>query len=83
MSGPMPNTGTVVAVRGSVVDAAFSSRIPAIHHVLTAGPQGEIVFEVESHLDAATIRGVALTPTRGLARGAAILDTQRALRSPR
>lgn len=82
MSEAIANSGTVVAVRGSVVDAAFPSRIPSIHHVLTAGPNGEILIEVESHLDAKTARGVALTPTRGLARGTPILDTQRTLEVP-
>lgn len=71
-----------MAVRGSVVDASFTAHIPAIHHVLTSGPAGEIVIEVESHLDSATIRGVALTPTRGLARGASIVDTRRTLKVP-
>lgn len=76
------NRGTVTAVRGSVIDATFPYHIPAIHHVLTTGPQGEIVVEVASHLDATTVRGVALTPTRGLARGVEILDTRQTLQVP-
>lgn len=74
--------GTVTAVRGSVVDASFPYHIPAIHHVLTTGPEREIVIEVASHLDATTVRGVALTPTHGLARGASILDTRETLKVP-
>lgn len=77
-----PNEGTVTAVRGSVVDAAFPERIPSIHHVLKAGSEGQIVIEVASHLDATTIRGVALTATRGLSRGAVIIDTRKTLEVP-
>jgi len=76
------NQGTVTAVRGSVVDAAFPYRIPSIHHVLKAGSEGEIVIEVASHLDATTVRGVALTPTRGLSRGSLIIDTRQTLQVP-
>ncbi len=64
------NEGTVAAVRGSVIDVTFPERIPAIYHVLKSGPAQEIVMEVVSHLDATTVRSIALTPTRGLWRGA-------------
>src|SRR5579883_366010 len=74
MTDSAPNAGVVEAVRGSVIDATFSERIPSILHVLTAGEDGRIVVEVVSHLDARTVRGVALTSTRGLSRGSAIID---------
>ena len=76
------NQGTVTAVRGSVVDATFPFRIPSLHHVLKAGSEREIVIEVASHLDATTVRGVALTPTRGLSRGSVIIDTRQTLQVP-
>jgi F-type H+/Na+-transporting ATPase subunit beta len=76
------NAGVVEAVRGSVVDASFPRRIPSIFHVLRAGASGEIVIEVVSHLDAQTVRGIALTATRGLSRGAAVIDTQQSLKVP-
>ncbi len=77
-----PNIGIVDAVRGSVVDARFSERIPSIFHVLTAGAGDSVIIEVVSHLDARTIRGVALTSTRGLSRGSPIADTRQTLRVP-
>jgi F-type H+/Na+-transporting ATPase subunit beta len=77
-----PNSGVVEAVRGSVVDATFPERIPSIFHVLNAGEKGEIIIEVLSHLDAKTVRGVALTSTRGLSRGSAVLDTHQTLKVP-
>lgn len=67
--------GTVVAVRGSVVDAYFPAQLPALNSLLHAGDDRAIAVEVALHLDTHTIRGIALTPTQGLARGAPIVDT--------
>jgi len=77
-----PNTGVVEAVRGSVVDATFPDRIPSLFHVLTTGEHAEIIIEVISHLDARTVRGIAMTSTRGLSRGSAIVDSGKSLRVP-
>lgn len=74
--------GVVVAVRGSVVDARFDRRLPAIHAVLHAGARQEIVIEVLAQRDAHHVRGIALTPTQGLARGTPVLDTGQALQAP-
>ena len=82
MIHPGPNTGSVTAVRGSVVDVSFPERIPSIYHILNTGERGEIVVEVVSHLDATTVRGIALTPTRGLWRGAPVIDTRETLQVP-
>jgi len=82
MTNLASRTGTVTAVRGSVIDVRFPDRIPSIYHVLTAGLKHEIVIEVVSHLNASTIRAVALTPTRGLARGSPVVDTRQTLKVP-
>ena len=76
------NQGTVVSIRGSVVDARFTRRLPGIHHELRTGDDGDMVVEVVAHLDPEMARGVALTPTQGLARGSAIVDTGHQLRAP-
>jgi F-type H+/Na+-transporting ATPase subunit beta len=68
-------TGTVVAVRGSVVDARFAERLPPLHRRLEVGPSAEAVLEVVTHLDHRTVRTIALTSTRGLARGDPVVDT--------
>jgi F-type H+-transporting ATPase subunit beta len=81
-SGAKPNPGTIEAVRGSVVDAVFADRIPAISHVMRAGDGGDVVIEVLSHLDAHTVRGIALNATRGLSRGAPVFDTHEPLKVP-
>jgi F-type H+/Na+-transporting ATPase subunit beta len=76
------NRGTVVAVRGSVVDACFEQRLPRIYSVLHAGADAGIVVEVMTQLDAQRVRGIALTPTQGLARGMPVMDTGVPLRAP-
>ena len=68
------NLGAVISVRGSVVDAYFPNTLPSLQNELHAGDRNEIVVEVSAHLDARTVRGIALTPTQGLARGAPIVD---------
>jgi F-type H+-transporting ATPase subunit beta len=74
--------GRVVAVRGSVIDAAFEGRLPAIYSLLRAGEDEQIAIEVLTHLNDQTVRGVAMTPTQGLYRGAPIRNTGHPLRVP-
>jgi F-type H+-transporting ATPase subunit beta len=76
------NSGTVDAVRGNIVDALFPQWIPSIYHILRGRDDDKVIIEVVSHLDAQTVRGIALTSTRGLARGSPITDTQDTLRVP-
>jgi F-type H+-transporting ATPase subunit beta len=74
--------GRVVSVRGSVIDARFPDRLPEVQHQLRTGEEEEIVVEVVSHLDEETVRGMALTPTQGLARGDAVRHTGHPVRVP-
>lgn len=76
------NLGTVVSVRGSVVDAHFPEKLPDRTHVLLAGEHGEVVIEVQSHLSRELVRGIALTSTRGIGRGMVLVDTGRPLEIP-
>jgi len=77
-----PNRGSVTAVRGSVVDVRFESRLPLISSVLHTGAGGRIVIEVMTQVDAKHVRGIALTPTQGLCRGMPVEDTGMPLRAP-
>jgi F-type H+-transporting ATPase subunit beta len=62
----------VTAVRGLVVDIAVDGALPEIHEALTLeSPDGPITGEVHAHLDRHHVRTIALSSTRGLARGAA------------
>ncbi|MBN9462042.1 MAG: F0F1 ATP synthase subunit beta [Burkholderiales bacterium] len=79
MTGPhnaidaQDHPGRVSAVRGSVVDVQFpSERLPAIEEgiVIEHDAGQPLLAEVEQHLDASTVRAVALGSTAGLRRGA-------------
>jgi F-type H+-transporting ATPase subunit beta len=71
------NTGVVKEVEGSVVVAFFEKKLPAIYSklVIEVENQKNIIVEVEDHIDAHHIRGVAITSTQGLARGDIVKDT--------
>ena len=75
------NLGAVVSVRGSVVDVRFDAQLPSIYSLLHA-KEGEIAIEVLAQLDAHRVRGIALTPTEGLARGMVVEDTGGPLQAP-
>jgi F-type H+-transporting ATPase subunit beta len=69
------NIGRVEAVRGSVVDVLFPHRLPQLRTRLEAGPDRSVVVEVADLLTEQLARGIALTRTQGLARGALVVDT--------
>lgn len=72
----------MVSIRGSVVEAHFSQKIPSLYNLLRAGEDGRIVIEVIIHLHPEAVRGIALTPTQGLARGSVVVDTGFPLKAP-
>ena len=73
------SSGTISRIRGSVVDVHFPDGLPGLYQQLGSGP---CVIEVRAHLDRHTVRGIALTPTQGLQRGAAVDDSGHLLRVP-
>ncbi len=77
----LSNIGVVVSVRGSVVDVRFDKHLPSIYSLLHVN-NGKIIIEVLAQLDAQCVRGIALTPTQGLARGIAVKDTGGPLKTP-
>ena len=74
--------GVVVSVRGSVVDTRFDGLLPPIYSLLRTGQNGEIAIEVLTQLGEGRVRGVALTPTQGLARGDEVTFTGGPLLAP-
>ena len=80
--GDTVNNGTVVSVRGSIVELRFDEHLPAINTVLLTGPEGQIVIEVLAQSDERHVRGIALTSTQGLARGMPVEDTGMPLKIP-
>jgi F-type H+-transporting ATPase subunit beta len=72
---PIADTGAVVRVRGSVVDAEFSEgALPALAEALLVdwGEAAPLLLEVQDHLNLRTVRAVAMQNTAGLRRGAAV-----------
>ena len=77
----LSDVGRVASVRGSVVDILFDSHLPPIYTLLRA-MDGEILIEVLAQLDAHHVRGIALTPTQGLARDMPVYSTGGPLKTP-
>ncbi len=73
--------GKVTQVMGPVVDIEFApGQIPGIHNAVktnikTEDDERELVIEVMQHLGDNTVRGVSMSSTDGLQRGAEVIDT--------
>jgi F-type H+-transporting ATPase subunit beta len=76
-NGSSDNVGTLIEIKGVVVDALFPSRLPAIYGALriTRPDGGDLIAEVQQHLGDDRVRAVALDSTDGLARGTEVVDT--------
>jgi F-type H+-transporting ATPase subunit beta len=77
--------GAIVRVAGVVVDVEFpSGNLPGIYNALyveSAEHRG-LVLEVQEHLDAQTVRTIAMRNTAGLRRRIPVLDTGQPIRVP-
>ncbi len=76
--GSVASLGTVVSVRGVVVDVSFSGGVlPDINTALVVEWERAepLVLEVHSHVDAVTVRAIALQTTAGLARNTKVRST--------
>ncbi len=69
------NEGRILSLQGSIVDAVFPGKLPAINHLLKTKSEQPVFIEVMGQLNDKTVRGIALTPAQGLARGDLIEDT--------
>src|SRR4051794_905243 len=75
------NIGTIVEIKGVVLDAVFTDSLPEINTALsikvTDRDDGatELIAEVQQHLGDDRVRAVAMDTTDGLPRGAEIVDT--------
>jgi len=77
--------GKVVAVRGAVIDIAFEhAELPQLEEALVVewDQARELTVEVQAHLNASTVRGVALQATAGLKRGVPVRATGRPIAVP-
>jgi len=76
------NYGKIIYVRGSIVDVWFENNLPSIYMVLHTGKDNQIVIEVLTQIDIHRVRGIALSPTQGLARGMVVASDGKQLTVP-
>jgi F-type H+-transporting ATPase subunit beta len=75
------NVGKVIEIKGVVIDAAFTDRLPEIYTALKIavpsedGKKGELIAEVQQHLGDDRVRAVAMDSTDGIPRGVDVVDT--------
>jgi len=74
--------GYVSRVQGHVVDVRFDTEIAPLSSSLITHGNAPIILEVQSHIDNATARCVAMDVTRGLHRGATVQHYADALDFP-
>src|SRR5689334_17832661 len=82
MSTNGENVGTIVEIKGVVIDAVFAGQLPAIYSALRIEVPGQdggeattLIAEVQQHLGDDRVRAVAMDTTDGLARGTEVVDT--------
>ena len=76
-NGQAGNVGTIVEIRGVVIDAVFQGELPAIYNALkielpsTDGSDSvtTLVAEVQQHVGDGRVRAIAMDATDGLSRG--------------
>jgi F-type H+/Na+-transporting ATPase subunit beta len=82
------NTGRIVEIKGVVIDAVFTDRLPEIYTALAIdipdqdGSTRTLIAEVQQHLGDDRVRAVAMDSTDGLARGVACTDTEAPISVP-
>jgi F-type H+-transporting ATPase subunit beta len=75
------NTGRIIEIKGVVIDAVFTDRLPEIYTALEIEiPEGDgatrtLIAEVQQHLGDDRVRAVAMDSTDGLSRGSVCVDT--------
>ncbi len=75
------NVGTIIEIKGVVIDAVFPDHLPEILHAVEIavprpdGSHATLVAEVQQHLGDDRVRAVAMDSTDGLARGTEVVDT--------
>lgn len=79
------NQGSITRIKGVVVDVAFThGNLPGINNALFLKTKDEkqLVLEVQEHLDANTVRTIAMGTTAGLRRGLTVKGSGHPIRVP-
>src|SRR5436190_2615477 len=88
-NGSTRNVGKVIEIKGVVIDAIFTERLPQIYTALQidiAAREGDearvLVAEVQQHLGDDRVRAVAMDSTESLSRGVDVIDTGQPISVP-
>ncbi len=80
--GARANIGQVVEIKGVVIDAVFTERLPEINSAIRitlperdGQARADLVAEVQQHLGDDRVRAVAMDSTDGIPRGVEVVDT--------
>jgi len=79
------NRGIIVRAVGVVVDVEFQTGgLPSIHNALRVKREGKkiLILEVQEHVDANTVRTIAMGSTEGLQRGLVVEDMGEPIQVP-
>jgi F-type H+-transporting ATPase subunit beta len=79
------NNGIIVRAVGVVVDVEFpTGDLPSIHNALQVqwSNHSPLILEVQEHVNANTVRTVAMGDTAGLQRGLVVVDTGEPIKVP-
>jgi F-type H+-transporting ATPase subunit beta len=77
------NVGTIVEIKGVVLDAVFPDELPEIYSAVRITVDGrDLIAEVQQHLGDDRVRAVAMDSTDGLARGLDVVDTGQPITVP-
>ena len=79
------NKGIIVRAVGVVVDVEFQTgNLPSIHNALKViqNKKTPLILEVQEHIDANTVRTIAMGSTAGLRRGLAVEDSGAPIKVP-
>lgn len=82
-NSPTESQGQVYAVYGNIVDVRFTPPLPPRNRQLYIhSSPSPIMLEVQAHLDANTVRCIALNTVRQVSRGTQVVDTQSTIEIP-
>jgi F-type H+/Na+-transporting ATPase subunit beta len=83
-NGSKDNVGSLIEIKGVVIDAVFPEKLPEIYSALSIQRPdgGTLIAEVQQHLGDDRVRAVAMDSTDGLARGIAVTDTAQPISVP-
>lgn len=77
--------GTIVAIRGIVVEMRFEENIPKIYDAVVEEKNkdgDEVIIEILQQLEDGLVRGIAMAATDGLKRGDTVVSTGSPIKVP-